>query len=73
MTYLDVKRLQTIDPASFRAQTPYPWVNPAGFLTDAGYDRLRETIPDVSLFTSHLGETRVYGRRITIVLPPLSG
>jgi hypothetical protein len=63
MTYLDVKRLQTIDPASFRAQTPYPWVNPAGLLTDAGYDRLRETIPDVSLFTSHFGETRVYGQQ----------
>jgi hypothetical protein len=63
MTYLDVKRLQTINPASFRAQTPYPWVNPAGLLTDAGYDRLRETIPDVSLFTSHFSETRVYGQQ----------
>jgi hypothetical protein len=63
MTYLDVKRLQTIDPAPFRVQTPYPWVNPAGLLTDAGYDRLRETLPDVSLFTSHFGETRVYGQQ----------
>ena len=43
MTYLDVKRLQTIDPASFRVQTPYPRVTPAGLLTNAGYDRLRET------------------------------
>jgi hypothetical protein len=43
MTYLDVKRLQAIDPGCFRAQTPYPWVNPAGLLTDSGYDRLRET------------------------------
>ena len=41
MTYLDVNQLQAIDPASFRAQTPYPWVNPAGLLTSAGYDRLR--------------------------------
>jgi hypothetical protein len=33
MTYLDVERLQTIDPASFRDQAQYPWVNPAGLLT----------------------------------------
>ena len=73
MTYLDVKRLQTIDPASFRAQTPYPWVNPVGLLTDAGYDRLRETLPDISLFTSRFGETRVYGHRITIASPSPMG
>jgi hypothetical protein len=63
MTYLDVKRLEAIDPASFRTQAPYPWVNPAGLLTNAGYDRLRETLPDVSLFTSHFGETRLSGQQ----------
>ena len=63
MTYLDVERLQKIDRASFRAQTPYPWVNPAGLLTDTGYDRLRETLPEVSLFTSHFGETRLSGQQ----------
>lgn len=63
MTYLDVKRLETIDPASFRSQTPYPWVNPAGLVTDAGYERLRETLPDVSLFKSHFGETRLSGQQ----------
>ena len=69
MTYVDVKRLQSIDPVSFRAQTPYPWVNPAGLLTDAGYDRLRENLPDVSLSlptSTRLGST---GSRITIVSP----
>ena len=69
MIYPDVKRLRTIDAASFRAQTPYLWVNPAGLLTDAGYDRLRETLPNVSLFTSHIGGTRVYGQQNTIVSP----
>ena len=63
MTYLDLKRLQTIDPASFRSQTPYPWVNPVGLVTDDGYERLRETLPDVSLFISHFGETRVSGQQ----------
>jgi hypothetical protein len=63
MTYLDAKRLQSIDRASFRSQTPYPWLNPVGLLTDAGYDRLRETLPDVSLFTSHFGETRLSGQQ----------
>ena len=63
MAYLDVKRLQAIDPASFRAQTPCPWFNPEGLLTHVGYDRLREALPDVSLFTSHFGETRVYGQQ----------
>lgn len=63
MAYLDVAQLRAIDPASFRAQTPYPWVNPAGLLTEAGYDLLRETLPDVSLFTPHFGGTRVHGQQ----------
>jgi len=61
--YLDAERLNAIDGAAFRAQTPYPWVNPAGLLTEAGLQRLRATMPAVELFTSHFGETRVHGQQ----------
>jgi len=63
MMYLDVERLNAIDSHSFRAQTPYPWINPSGLVTEAGYQRLRETLPDVTLFTSHFGGARVDGKQ----------
>jgi len=63
MTYLNVERLKAIEPTSFRNQVPFPWINPAGMLTDVGYQRLLATLPDMSLFTSHFGETRVHGQK----------
>ena len=61
--YLDVERLKSIDSATFRAQSPYPWINPAGMLTEAGYQQLLVTMPPVELFTSHFGGTRVHGQQ----------
>ncbi len=51
MTYLDLQRLESIDSATFQNQRPYPWVNPERLLTEVGYQRLLQTLPDVSLFT----------------------
>ena len=50
MQYIDFDRFKAIDPAGFRTTQPYPWINPQGLLTDAGYQRLLDNMPDVSLF-----------------------
>lgn len=63
MQYLDVERLSTLDPKVFQSQHPYPWMNPEGLLTEEGYQRLRETLPDVTLFTPIFGKKRVYGQQ----------
>jgi hypothetical protein len=63
MRYLDIERLNALDPKAFQSQRPYPWVNPAGLLTEEGYECLRETLPDVTLFTPVFGKKRVYGQQ----------
>lgn len=63
MTYLDLQRLNAINPVAFQSQTPYPWINPEGLLTEVGYHRLLETLPDVTLFTPLFGGNRVYGQQ----------
>ena len=63
MNYLNIERLNQIDPEVFRAQKPYPWVNPEGLLAEEGYKRLRETLPDLSLFKSEFGHARKYGQK----------
>lgn len=62
MEYLDVERLNAIDPVAFRAEKPYAWVNPAGVLTESGYERLCSTLPDPSLFERHFGIPRSHGQ-----------
>ena len=37
MQYIDFERLEQIDPQTFRAQKPYPWVNPEKLITDEGF------------------------------------
>jgi hypothetical protein len=63
LTYLNRERMNELDPTAFREATPYPWVNPAGFLTDAGYQRLVETLPDLSLFKQAFGYKRHAGQK----------
>lgn len=63
MTYLNIERLNQIDPKMFQAQKPYPWINPEGLLTDEGYQRLQETLPDVSLFERRFDAQRKYGQK----------
>ncbi len=63
MMYLDLERMNPIDPLAFQSQTPYPWVNPAELLTKEGYGRLLDTLPDVSLFERHFGDSRKYGQQ----------
>ncbi len=63
MRYLDFDRFRAIIPAEFRATRPYPWTNPQGLLTDAGYQRLLDNMPDVSLFEKKFGYGRIAGQK----------
>lgn len=63
MTFLDEQRLDAIDPATFQNTKPYPWINPAGLLTDAGYRQLVATLPDLSQFTPMFGVQRSHGQQ----------
>jgi hypothetical protein len=62
VTYLDYEKLAAIEPSDFQNNKPFPWINPGGLLTDAGFERLFETLPDVSLFEKSFGKTRKYGQ-----------
>lgn len=57
--YVAFENLEAINPEKFRATTPYPWVNPASLLTDSGYERLLNNMPDVSLFEKKFGYERI--------------
>lgn len=62
MSYLDFDRLGTLDPHAFQAQTPYPWINPEGLLTPDGYQRLVDSLPEVSQFAPRFGVKRAHGQ-----------
>ena len=62
MKYLDFERLEAIDPRSFRAARPYPWVNPSDLVSSAGYESLADTLPDVSTFRRVFGKERKFGQ-----------
>jgi len=63
MTYLDFERLEQLDPTEYQTRSPYPWVNPEGLLSDAGFARLQETLPGVSLFEKSFGKARRGGQK----------
>jgi hypothetical protein len=63
MSYLNQDFLNRFDPRTFREADPYPWMNPEGMLTDAGYRELVENMPDMSLFTPSFGVQRKYGQQ----------
>jgi hypothetical protein len=63
MRYLDFDKFEAIDPAEFRSTSPFPWINPQGLLTDEGYDRLLNNMPDLSLFEKKFGYGRIAGQQ----------
>jgi hypothetical protein len=63
MQYLDAERLDAVDAQAFRSQRPYPWANPANLLTPEGYQRLYETLPEVSQFTPRFDVVRKHGQK----------
>ncbi|MCP5074677.1 MAG: hypothetical protein GY947_15490, partial [Rhodobacteraceae bacterium] len=63
MNYLDPNNLKSLDAEAFRAQTPFPWVNPAGLVTEGGFAELRDNLPDFSLFRKTFDKPRKYGQK----------
>jgi len=62
MRYLDFDQLDAISTTAFRGRKPFPFITTEDLLTPEGFDALRETLPDVSLFESRFGETRKGGQ-----------
>jgi hypothetical protein len=62
-SYIDFEALEAIDVQAFRARRPYPWANPEKLLTDAGYETLRENMPDIALFEQKFGYQRRAGQQ----------
>ena len=60
--YLNPAVLDAIDPAAFREQHPYPWVNPQHFIRDECFAELLETMPDISQFRAFFGKQRKHGQ-----------
>jgi hypothetical protein len=62
MQYLNLEAINGVSAEVFQKQKPYPWVNIQGTLTQEGFERLRETLPDFSLFERKVGVKRAYGQ-----------
>ena len=63
MTYLNFAALEAISAQSFQEAKPYPWMNPPDLLTEAGYQGLVETLPNVSMFEKRFGVKRAHGQQ----------
>ncbi len=62
LQYLNPAVLDTIDPAAFQAQKPFPWVNPQHFIRDERFPELLATMPDLSRFRAFFGKQRKHGQ-----------
>jgi hypothetical protein len=62
MRYLEIQRLEEIDVAAFRARKPYPWATTEDLLTPEGFEKLRQNLPDLSLFERRFNESRKGGQ-----------
>ena len=62
MEYLDRKYVEGVPAATFQRARPYPWINLQNTLTAEGFERLRQTLPEVSLFERQVGKKRAYGQ-----------
>lgn len=63
MRYLNLDALAGMDAKAFQAQSPYPWANPRGLLTEEGFDDLRQSMPDVQHFEQIFGKRRPHGQK----------
>ncbi len=62
MEYLNQQCLNEVSYETFQKQRPYPWLNLQGPLTSEGFQSLRETLPDNSLFERNVGVKRAHGQ-----------
>ncbi|MDT8409812.1 MAG: 2OG-Fe(II) oxygenase [Wenzhouxiangellaceae bacterium] len=61
--FLDPAKLAAMDGRQFRQNTPFPWANPAGMLTDEGFKTLVEQLPEVDQFRRVFGRSRKHGQQ----------
>jgi len=59
--YVNVEGLRAASAEAFQRQHPYPWLRVEKTLTDEGFGRLCENMPDTSLFNREEGVKRAYG------------
>jgi len=62
MAYLNQQQLDSLSSSAYRQQRPYPWVGIRESLSLEGFERLRTTLPDVSLFQRNVGVKRAHGQ-----------
>jgi hypothetical protein len=60
--YLNRGCIDALSAEAFQKQQPYPWVNIQRTLTPEGFERLRATLPDVSLFDRKVAVKRAFGQ-----------
>jgi hypothetical protein len=63
MKYINLDAMHAIDAGAFHNQEPYPWVNPQGFLTDAGFTELLANMPELDKFRPFFDKDRKYGQQ----------
>lgn len=62
MQYLHPEHIANVSAGAFRNQHPYPWTSIPEGLTQGGFQRLRETLPDVGSFDRKVGVKRGHGQ-----------
>ncbi len=60
--YLNSEVVEAINPASFQAQQPYPWINPQFFIRPERYEELLQSMPPLEQFRSFFGKQRKHGQ-----------
>ena len=63
MAYLDLERLEALDPVAYQNRNPYPFVNPQGLLHEDAYRKLVENPPPTSMFEEIRGKKRAHGQK----------
>jgi hypothetical protein len=62
MNYLNYSNLQAVSDEAFRTRKPYPWARIQDTLTEEGWIKLRDNLPDISQFRMLIGVERAYGQ-----------
>ena len=60
--YLNTDLMDSINPESFRAQHPYPWINPQHFIDPDRFGELLNSLPDISQFRAFMSKQRKHGQ-----------
>lgn len=61
MQYLNRDVMERLDDTVFRETKPYPWLNPAKFITEEGFESLVKTLPPSDMFEQIFGKSRGKG------------